>query len=210
MRKPCPVWELALAAVRSCGVLGKAAPGLVGTGACSAARWPIASSARIERVANTKSFRAAGECSGRFDVQDAMPDVDPAAIESLLQEAALRRGVTVDTYRGLIQAITDRAGAPFATRFQVIAVFEKLPPGERNTLFEQLPIIEQQAARFGVSVGRFVAIMLDEDDGASPAQHTDPPAAPRVSEPMPDFRARAGRVRYAPYCAVEACRNLSA
>ena len=91
-----------------------------------------------------------------------MPDLAPAAVEKLLQEGARRRAVTVDTYRGLIRAIADRAGAPFATALQVIAIFERVPLGERNALFEQLTIVEQQAPRFGVSVGRFVTIMLDE------------------------------------------------
>src|SRR3954451_13510820 len=80
--------------------------------------------------------------------------IKTTAVENLFLEAALRRGVTVDTYRGLIQAITDRAGGSFATALRVVAVFEKMPPGERNTLFEQLPITEQQAARFGLPVGR--------------------------------------------------------
>jgi len=146
---------------------------------------PIASPAKIARVAD-KTVISSGRKNSPvvLDVQDAMPDLDPAAIESLLQEAALRRGISVDTYRGLIQAITDRAGAPFATALQVIAVFEKLPPAERNTLFEQLPLIEQQAARFGVSVSRFIGIMLDEDDGELAARHTDAPVATRVSEPQ--------------------------
>jgi len=101
-----------------------------------------------------------------------MSDLDPAAVESLLQEAARRRGVTVDAYRDLVQAIADVAGVDFATALKVIAVFEKMPAGERNALFEQLAVIEQQAARFGVSVGRYVRIMLGgEDNGKSPDRH---------------------------------------
>jgi hypothetical protein len=97
-----------------------------------------------------------------------MSDLDPAAIESLLQEAARRRGVTVDAYRDLVQAIADVAGVSFATALQVITAFEKMSSGERNALFEQLAIIEREAARYGVSVSRFVRIMLGGDDGESP------------------------------------------
>ena len=84
-----------------------------------------------------------------------MPDLDPAAIERLLQEAAQRRGVPIDAYRDLVQATADVARVSFATALQVMAVFEKMPAGERNALFEQLAIIEQEAARFGVSVSRY-------------------------------------------------------
>ena len=41
--------------------------------------------------------------------------MDPAAIERLLQEAAQRRGVTVDAYRDLVQATADIARVSFAT-----------------------------------------------------------------------------------------------
>jgi|KBSMisStaDraftv2_1062788.scaffolds.fasta_scaffold1452050_1 hypothetical protein len=97
-----------------------------------------------------------------------MPDLDPAAIERLLQEAAQRRGVPVDAYRDLIQAIADVARVDFATALQVTAVFERLPAAERNALFEHLAVIQQQAARLGVSVSRYVRIMLGGGDGEPP------------------------------------------
>src|SRR4051812_1827124 len=97
-----------------------------------------------------------------------MPDLNPIAIENLLHEGALRYGVTVEAYRDLVQATADVARVSFAMALQVITAFEKLPPGERNALFEQLAIIEQEAARHGVSVTRFVRIMLGGDDEESP------------------------------------------
>src|SRR3954447_2943749 len=89
-----------------------------------------------------------------------MPDLDPLAIENLLQEAALRRGVTVDAYRYLVQATAGVARVSFATALQVMTAFEKMAPGDRKALFEQLDVIEQQAARHGVSVSSFVRIMF--------------------------------------------------
>ena len=97
-----------------------------------------------------------------------MPDLDPAAIKRLLQEAAQRRGVPVDAYRDLVQAVADVAGVDFATALRVMAVFEKLPAAERNALFEQLAVIQQQAAHFGVPVGKYVRIMLGGDDNGEP------------------------------------------
>ena len=49
-----------------------------------------------------------------------------------------------------------------------MAVFEKLPAAERNALFEQLAVIQQQAAHFGVPVGKYVRIMLGGDDNGEP------------------------------------------
>jgi hypothetical protein len=100
-----------------------------------------------------------------------MSDLDPAAtIESLLHDGARRRGMTLDAYRDLVQATADGARVGFATALLVITNFETMSPGERNTLVEQLAIIEKEATRCGVSVGRFLTIMLD-DDGDSPARH---------------------------------------
>ena len=101
-----------------------------------------------------------------------MPDLDTAAIERLLYEGARRRGVTVDAYRNLVQATADNAaGVTFEKALQVITAFEKMPPGERNALFEQLAIIEHEATRHGMSVSRFVRIMLGGDDGKPPIRH---------------------------------------
>ena len=101
-----------------------------------------------------------------------MSDLDAAAIEKLLHEGARRRGVTVDAYRNLVQATADNAtGVTFERALQVVIAFERMPPGERNAMFEQLAIIEQEAARYGVPVSRFVKIMLCGDDGKSPAPH---------------------------------------
>jgi len=63
-----------------------------------------------------------------------------------------------------------------ATAMQVIADFEKMPPNERKALVEQLAILEQGAARYGVSVGNFVRIMLGGDDGESPDRFVYPAA----------------------------------
>jgi len=57
-----------------------------------------------------------------------MPDPDPIAIENLLQEGALRHGVTVDACRDLVQAAADAARVGFTTALQVITAFEKRPP----------------------------------------------------------------------------------
>ena len=97
-----------------------------------------------------------------------MSDLDPAAVERLLQEGAQRRGVTIAAYRDLVHATADVARVSFATALQVISAFEKMPPGERNTLFEQLAMIEQEATRFGVSVGRYVRIMFGGDEDEEP------------------------------------------
>ena len=115
-----------------------------------------------------KRPRGAGLIVGARISKDAMPDLDPAAIERLLREAAERRGVPVDAYRDLVQAVADVAGVDFATALRVMAVFEKLPAAERNALFEHLAVIQQQAARLGVSVSRYVRIMLGGGDGEPP------------------------------------------
>ena len=80
-----------------------------------------------------------------------MSDLDPAPIERLLQEAAQRRGVPVDAYRDLVQAVADVAGVDFATALRVMAVFEKLPAAERNALFEQLSSRQRTSACRSVS-----------------------------------------------------------
>jgi hypothetical protein len=48
-----------------------------------------------------------------------------------------------------------------------------MSPDGRQALVEQLAIIGQQAARYGVSVSRFAKIMLGDgdDDGKSPSRH---------------------------------------
>ena len=112
-----------------------------------------------------------GHHAARALSEHVMSDLDPAAIESLLQEGARRRGVTVDAYRGLVQARADIARVSFATALLVITVFQKMPPGERKAFFEQLAIIEPEAARSGVSVRRLVSIMLSGGNGKSPTQH---------------------------------------
>ena len=58
-----------------------------------------------------------------------MSDLDPADIERLLQEGARRRGMTVEAYRGFIQATAYRAGVSFATALQVISLLDKMPSG---------------------------------------------------------------------------------
>jgi len=97
----------------------------------------------------------------------AMPDLEPAAIKNLLNDGARRSRMTVDAYRGLIQSTANSAGVSFATALQVITFFERMPPGERSAFFEQLALIEQAAERYGVSVGRFVRIIIGGDGEAS-------------------------------------------
>jgi len=62
-------------------------------------------------------------------------------------------------------------GISFATALQVITAIEKMSPGERKALFEQLATIERQAARYGMSVARFVRVMLGRGDGKSLTRH---------------------------------------
>jgi hypothetical protein len=71
----------------------------------------------------------------------------------------------------LVQATADVARVSFATALLVMTAFEKMLPGERNALFEQFAIIEHEAARHGMSVSRFVRIMLGGDDGKPPSRH---------------------------------------
>src|SRR3954467_13490717 len=98
-----------------------------------------------------------------------MPDLDPAAIETLLQEGARRRGVPVNAYRDLVQAKADIAEIDFATALHLINAVEKLSPEDRKFWFQQLSIVERAAARYGVSVVRFVRIMLDGDKSWDPS-----------------------------------------
>ena len=46
-----------------------------------------------------------------------------------------------------------------------------MPPHERKALVEHLAIIREEAARYGVSVSRFVTTMLDDEDGELPDRH---------------------------------------
>ena len=55
-----------------------------------------------------------------------MTYLDPTLIETLLQEGALRRGVTVVAYRDLIQATADGSGASFERALQLAAYNETL------------------------------------------------------------------------------------
>jgi len=102
-----------------------------------------------------------------------MTYLDPTLIETLLQEGALRRGVTVVAYRDLIQATADGSGASFERALQLAAYNETLPPDERKAMIEQLAIIEQEAARHGVSVTTFAKIMLSDGDGDGDARVQD-------------------------------------
>ena len=97
-----------------------------------------------------------------------MADLDPAAVESLLQEAARRRGVSVDAYRDFIQAIADPAGVTFEKALQVISDFERMPPDEFKALAESLVMLDAEAARYGVSAGELAKIMLAYNDGELP------------------------------------------
>ena len=99
-----------------------------------------------------------------------MFDLDPAAIESLLHDGARQRGVTIYAYRNLVQATAIDAGVTFERALQVVADFHKMPSGERKVLVEQLAILEERAARYGVSVAKFVTILLGDDDGDSPSR----------------------------------------
>jgi len=103
--------------------------------------------------------------------EDDISDLAADAVESMLLDGARRRGVTVDDYRDLIEATAGRAGATFEKALQVIADFENTPWLERKILVEDLAILKQEAARYGMSVSRFVTTMLDEDDAASSARH---------------------------------------
>ena len=101
-----------------------------------------------------------------------MPDLEPAAIKNLLNDGARRSRMTVDAYRGLIQSTANSAGVSFATALQVITAIEKMSPGERKALFEHLAIIERQAARYGMSVARFVRVIFGGDNhGKSSTRH---------------------------------------
>ena len=73
--------------------------------------------------------------------------------------------MTVDAYRDLIQATADRARVGLAGALQVIADFEKMSARERKVLVEHLAILKEKAAREGMSVARFVTIMLGDNDG---------------------------------------------
>ena len=115
-------------------------------------------------------MREASLCEYAFP-RDAMSDLDPATIEKLLHDAVRRHGVTVDAYRGLIQATAEIARVSFEVKLLLIAVFEKMPPGERNALFEQFAIIEEEAVRYGVSVSSLIGIMLGDGDGKPPTRH---------------------------------------
>jgi len=116
-----------------------------------------------------------------------MSDLEAADIERLLHEGARRRGMTVEAYRNLVQATTDdAAGVSFEKALQVVAAFERMRPGERKVLLEQLAILEEEAAGHGVSVGRFVRrIMLADDEGGckspSPARSSLGALAVRLS-----------------------------
>ena len=103
--------------------------------------------------------------------RDAMSDLDPATIERLLHDAARRHGVSVGAYRGLIQATAEIAGVSFEVTLLVTAVFEKMPAGERNALFEQFAIIQEEAVRYGVSVASLIRIVLGGGDGKSFTRH---------------------------------------
>jgi len=46
-----------------------------------------------------------------------------------------------------------------------------MPPDEFKAFAESLIMLTEEAARHGVSIGRFVTIMLSDDDGKSPARH---------------------------------------
>ena len=58
-----------------------------------------------------------------------MGDLDPAAIERLLNDGARRRGESVDACRDLIQTTAGRAGVG-SKALQVVNSFETMPPGE--------------------------------------------------------------------------------
>ena len=100
-----------------------------------------------------------------------MNHLNPLTIENLLHEGALRRRITVNAYRDLVRAKADIAGVRFATALLVITAFEKMSPGERKAWFEQLATFERQAARYGMSVARFVTIMLGGTNGKSTPRH---------------------------------------
>src|SRR4051794_9739387 len=101
-----------------------------------------------------------------------MPDLDPAAIESLLLAGARRRRMTVEAYRDLIQAITNRTKAPFGKTLQVLENFETSYPRDHQAVvkhIEQLAYLREGAARLGVSVRRFLAILFGDEDEELPA-----------------------------------------
>ena len=102
-----------------------------------------------------------------------MPDLDPAAIESLLLDGARRRGMTVTAYRDLIKAIANRTKAPFGKTLLVIDNFETSYPRDQAVVeqIEQLAFLHEGAARLGVSVRRFLTILFGDEDGELPARH---------------------------------------
>src|SRR3954453_7955026 len=121
-----------------------------------------------ERVIPSDGVSGCFFSAGPLRDKHAMPDLDPATIDTLLQEGARRRGIKVNAYRDLVQAKADIAGIRFPTALLGITAFEKMSPGERKAWFEQLATFERQAARYGMSVARFVRIMLGRDDGKLP------------------------------------------
>jgi len=94
-----------------------------------------------------------GHHAARALSEHVMSDLDPAAIETLLQEGARRRGIPVNAYHDVVRAKTDIAGISFATALQVTSAIEKMSSGK--AWFEQLAILERQAERYRMSVTRF-------------------------------------------------------
>jgi len=103
-----------------------------------------------------------------------MPDLDAAAIESLLLDGARRHGMTVSAYRELLRAIANRTKAPFGKTLQVIENFETSYPRDHQAVveqIEQLAFLREGAARLGVSVRKFLMILFGDDEGKLPARH---------------------------------------
>jgi hypothetical protein len=106
---------------------------------------------------------------GRFGVSED-DNLGPAAIGSL-HDGARRRGMMVDPYRDLVQATADDAGVTFERALQLIKNFDTMPPDEFKAFAESLVMLTEEATRHGVSIGRFVTIMLSDGAGKSPARH---------------------------------------
>jgi len=115
-----------------------------------------------------------GEDARLFRRIQNMPDLDAAAIESLLLDGARRHGMTVSAYRELLRAIANRTKAPFGKTLQVIENFETSYPRDHQAVveqIEQLAFLREGAARLGVSVRKFLMILFGDDEGKLPARH---------------------------------------
>ena len=111
-----------------------------------------------------------------FSQSPALSNIWPTLSSVQMVAGVMSKPVFKSLVSPVISDLNPGAIESLATAMQVIADFEKMPPNERKALVEQLAILEQGAARYGVSVGNFVRIMLGGDDGESPDRFVYPAA----------------------------------